>query len=101
MKEEASTVPKQEREKKIFSSNRGHGRYRSRGSGKTVYRVIGAKFEGEPPGMSGHVFQYHSEQRKRSQFEEIMGTLKTFASTKYVIHINYLTPIFSIYLNLF
>jgi len=31
---------------------------------------------------------------KREQFEETMGTLKTFASTKYVSSIDYLTPIF-------
>jgi len=45
--------------------------------------------------MMGAVFQCHSEQQKRGQFDEAMGALKTFASTKYVSHIDYLTPIFT------
>ena len=44
--------------------------------------------------MGGHVFQCHSEQRERGQFEETLGALKTFSSTKYVTYIDYLTPIF-------
>ena len=36
----------------------------------------------------------HSEQRRRGQFNETMDALKVFASTKYVSHIDYLTPIF-------
>lgn len=91
-KDETSTVP--ELEKKRFSSNQGQDRYRSGGDGKSAYRFIEAKFEGETPGMSGYVFQCHSEQRKRGQFKETMGALKTFASTKYVSHIDYLTPFF-------
>lgn len=31
---------------------------------------------------------------KRGQFEETIGALKTFVSTKYVSHIDYLIPIF-------
>ena len=52
------------------------------------------KYRGETTGMGGHVFQCHSETRERGQFEETLGALKTFASTKYVAHIDYLTPIF-------
>ena len=44
--------------------------------------------------MGGHVFQCHSEQRERGLFEETLGALKTFAPTKYVNYIDYLTPIF-------
>jgi len=49
---------------------------------------------GKPTRMGGHVFQCHSEKSKRDQFEETLGDLETFASTKYVAPINYLTPIF-------
>merc|ERR1740124_110121 len=44
--------------------------------------------------MGGHVFQFHSEQRKKGQFEETMGALKTFISMKYVSYIECLIPIF-------
>ena len=60
---------------------------------KPPYRVK-ERFKGENTGMSGHVFQCHSEQRLKGEFEDTMGALKTFASTKYVSYINYLTPIF-------
>ena len=52
------------------------------------------RFKGETAGMGGHVFQVHSEQRVSGQFDDTMGALKTFASTKYVSYIDYLTPIF-------
>jgi len=32
---------------------------------------------------------------KRGQFEDTMGTLEIYASTKYVSHIDYLTPMFT------
>ena len=51
-------------------------------------------FKGETMEMSGNVFQCHSEQRERGQFEETIGALTTFSSTKYVSNIDYLTPIF-------
>ena len=41
-----------------------------------------------------YVFQCLSEQRRRGGYEETMGALETFASTKYIAHIDYLTPIF-------
>ena len=44
--------------------------------------------------MSGHVFQCHSEQRVSGEFDDTMGALKTFASTKYVLYIDYLNPFF-------
>ena len=71
-------------------------RYRSgrgRENGKQTHKVY-TKYRGETTGMGGHVFQCHSETRERGQFEETLGALKTFASTKYVAHIDYLTPIF-------
>ena len=80
---------KQDRER-----NRSTNRYRSknRDDRKTPYKK--ESFKGETAGMSGHVFQCHSEQRVKGEFDETMGALKTFASTKYVSYIDYLTPIF-------
>ena len=76
----------------------GHDRSKYRGGrggggGKPKHSIY-TKFNGETVGMGGHVFQCHSEQRERGQFEETLGALKTFASTKYVSYIDYLTPIF-------
>ena len=41
------------------------------------------------------MFQYHLDQRDRSEFDKMMGALKTFASTKYVVYNDYLTPLCS------
>ena len=49
---------------------------------------------GDTKDMNGHVFQIHSEQRKKNQFNDTMDALKTYASQKYVKHIDYLTPLF-------
>ena len=51
-------------------------------------------FHGDTRNLNGHVFQIHSEQRKRNQFNDTMDALKLFASQKYVKHINYLMPLF-------
>ena len=67
---------------------------KSIGKNKTAYRNEQNNFRGATPGMQGHVFQVHSEQRKSGQFDDTMNALKTFASNKYVQHIDYLTPIF-------
>ena len=66
---------------------------RGGGGGKLTHRIY-TKLKGETVGISRHVFQCHSEQRKWGQFEETIGELKTFASTKYVLYIDYLTSIF-------
>ena len=49
---------------------------------------------GETAALDRNVFQEHSKQRKRGQFNDTMDVLKVYASTKYVSHIEYLTPIF-------
>ena len=51
--------------------------------------------KGETIDMLGYAFEGYSKQRKRGQFEDTMGALKTYASTKCVSHIDYLTPIFT------
>lgn len=83
-------------EKKCLSSrdrgkNRGGG-----GGGGDRKRPFKAKerFKGEKVSMNGNVFQCNSEQTVRGEFEETMGALKTFTSTKYVVYIDYLTLIF-------
>ena len=53
-----------------------------------------AAFVGDTKDMNGHVFQIHSEQRKKNQFNDTMDVLKTYTSQKYVKHIDYLTPLF-------
>ena len=45
--------------------------------------------------MNGHVFQMLAEQKKKNQSNKTLDELKTFASQKYVKHINYLTPLFT------
>lgn len=54
----------------------------------------GYVFKGKTAALGGNVFQVHSEQRRHGQFSETMDALKVYASTKYVNHIEYLTPIF-------
>ena len=51
-------------------------------------------FHGDTRDLNGHVFQIHSEQIKRNQFNDTMDALKTFASQKYVKHIDYIMPLF-------
>ena len=100
MKEEPlTTVNKQEKSSRNSSTSHGQNRYRGGGGGKPSYRSKESDYRGETPGMGGHVFQCHSEQKKRGQFENTLGASKTCASKKYVSHIDYLTPIFLIYHN--
>ena len=91
-KEDTSTKSDQE---KNHSTNRGQNRYRGGGGGdrKPPYKTK-ERFKGESTDMGGHIFQCHSEQRIRGEFDETMRALKTFASAKYVAYIDYLTPIF-------
>jgi len=77
-------------------SNRHRGGRGGRGRGDRRHKPLKTdKTKGEMSGMMVAVFQCHSEQQNRGQFDETMGALKTFASTKYVSHIDYLTPIFT------
>jgi len=79
--------------KRTWNKHRGGGDNRSDGDINPPHKSK-ERFKGEITGTSGHVFQYHSEQRVSGKFEDTMGALKTFASTKYVLYIDYLTPIF-------
>lgn len=51
-------------------------------------------FKGNVTGMNSHVFQLHSERRKKGQFQETMDALKTLASTEFKQEIRYLEPLF-------
>ena len=51
-------------------------------------------FTDDTPGMKGQFFQLHSEKKKGGQFEDTLDQLKTFASTKYLSYIDYLSPVF-------
>jgi len=74
----------------------GRGGRDGRGRGKRRPKPLKTEnFKEETSEMMGAVFQCHSKQKKRGQSDETMGALKTFASTKYVSHIDYLTPIFT------
>ena len=53
---------------------------------KTKYRYEQNTFKGATLEMQKHVFQIHSEQEKREQFEDTTKALKTFVSNKYVQH---------------
>ena len=77
------------------------GRYRGggRGQGGRGYKksnnTRGVFFKGETKEMGGHVFQTHSEQRKRGQFQDTMDALKIYLSTIYKSDIKYLNPLFN------
>lgn len=52
-------------------------------------------FKGETKEMNGNVFQTHSEQRKRGQYQDTMNALKVYSSTIYKKDIKYLNPLFN------
>ena len=54
-----------------------------------------SKFVGETPEMLGHVFQVHSEQRTRGQFQDTMDQLKIYASTNYKKEIKHMRKLFT------
>ena len=56
---------------------------------------IKERFEGSTKEMNGHVFQMLSEQKEKNQFNDALDELETFASTKCVKQIDYLTPLFA------
>ena len=70
--------------------------YRGRNDSRSTpsYRTT-PTFKGETPGMNGNVFEIHSEQRKKGQFQESMDALKVYASTTYKKDIQFLTPMFT------
>ena len=53
------------------------------------------KFIGDTPDMLGHVFQVHSEQRTRGQFQDTMDQLKIYASTNYKKEIKHMRKLFT------
>ena len=53
------------------------------------------KFGGDTPDMLGHVFQVHSEQRTRGQFQDTMDQLKIYASTNYKKEIKHMRKLFT------
>jgi hypothetical protein len=52
-------------------------------------------FKGETPGMGGHVFQIHSEQTKRGQFQDTLDALKVYSSTTFRKEITSLNKLFT------
>ena len=81
-------------------------RSRTEGAGKRDKRTRTRKykkynsfgtFKGKSKGMDvmdGHVFQVHSEQRKKRRFELTMKQLSVFVSTNYNAQAKYLAPLF-------
>ena len=61
----------------------------------TSYLKSSELFVGETKDMLGNVFQTHSEQKTKTQFEDTMEALKTYASQKYVKRIELLIPLFA------
>ena len=59
------------------------------------YLKTNETFKGGTIDMQGNVFQTNSEQKIKTQFEDTMEALKTYASQKYVKHIELLTPLFT------
>lgn len=51
-------------------------------------------FRGNVTSMNGHVFQLHSERRKKGQFQDTLDALKTLAATEFKSEIRYLEPLF-------
>ena len=51
-------------------------------------------FRGKSKDMEGHVFQVHSEQRRKRQFELTLRQLQVFVSTKFNKQAKYLAPLF-------
>ena len=78
---------------------RGGGRGGRGQSGRGGYRktnnIRGVFFKGETKEMNGNVFQTHSEQKKRGQFQDTMDALKVYSSTGYKKDIKYLNPLFN------
>ena len=52
-------------------------------------------FVGDTPKTLGHVFQVHSEQRKRGQFQDTLDQLKIYASTNYKKEIKHMRKLFT------
>ena len=67
----------------------GRGGYRKPNNARGVF------FKGETKEMNGNVFQTHSEQKKRGQFQDTMDALKVYSSTVYKKDIRYLNPLFN------
>ena len=68
--------------------------YRNRKAPRTSNRDI-TQFQGETEEMNGHVFQIHSEQKKKGQFQDTIDALKVYASLKYYTRdIKFITPLF-------
>ena len=45
--------------------------------------------------MNGHVFQTHTAQNKRGQFQDTLNMLKVYASNDFKEDTSYLTPMFT------
>ena len=54
-----------------------------------------ARFAGDTPDMLGHVFQVHSEQRTRGQFQDTLDQLKIYASTNYKKEVKHMRKLFT------
>ena len=80
---------------KYRGSGRGGRGQGGRGSYQKQNNTRGVLFKGETKEMNGNVFQTHSEQRKRGQFQDTMDALKVYASTVYKKDIRYLNPLFN------
>ena len=54
-----------------------------------------SRFAGDTPDMLGHVFQVHSEQRTRGQFQDTLDQLRIYASTNYKKEVKYMRKLFT------
>ena len=79
------------------SSGRNHQGKKGRNKGKGKQQKTQSStstFRGEVPEMNGRVFQVHSEQRKKGQFEETLRALELYASKNHKPDTEYLIPLF-------
>jgi hypothetical protein len=82
----------QNEQRNISQQGQQHGQ-QNHGNNRNNHNNSG--FQGETAELKGKVFQVHSEQRKRGQFQDTLSALKVYASTVYRKDINSLTCLFT------
>ena len=89
---EDDLLSEEKRTKSNTDDSHKEGR-RSRFKGKRKHNnYLG--FKGKANDMDRHVFQVHSEQRKKRQFDVTMKQLSVFVSTNYTAQAKHLAPLF-------
>ena len=76
--------------------NNNQGQYRRKNNGRQhVRHNTQNTFKGDTPGMGSNVFQIHSEQKTRGQFQDTLEALKVYSSTTFRKEITSLTRLFT------